>query len=727
MVWSQASVLHFNTLSDVVFLLELLMVTPRSSVLSRIAIGLISLGLVAWLAISSRPIESRVRAINDGLRSGTIGRLSSSENAEFEKTLAWLVDASGFEAGRIQVNKPYSDTTKREGTLQVFVTSGEDESFTHCGFGNAIYDSELDAVFIDRGIVSSDEWNMLLSNPDGSDVSLGLENAPWLRTYLRFIVLHELAHRKLHRHLSRSFDLTQSKRASALRKIEEQADQLAYINLRNGYRTAKRFGIDPDEKDSGDLINFKVSPQTTLADRIQISITEMAFMVSAGGLVLSEKNPLRGDFAHPSFVNRADEFLHASLRERDIEPRLRTFTEYVQAGLQRMEAVVANGMAGVTSSDLIEGVSFDDQGLVIVRGNRLERIPYGRVKSLIHEHRFVEIQALATWALTFDRPTSGKGREIVDAMWSTAGGGSFVCFHSGEGAAVDAAFSAVRLVSSEESHCASISHTLSSSMPSGYSVTYGFGDPPVFTAWKTEARIASLSATDVQGWLATQGLRGHVSSEGTLAQTLDDVLFVPVFDPLQGNRLVGYVRVDVSTMRPIAFESLQTSLTLDNAIGHNELSDGRLLFFNVRGTLAIRLVVLTHAPSNDSRLTRLQFWEMSKENVPVLLSEHKLQNILLSKEDTQNPYQSTRIWRDATRAIGDAVLVNVDDDSMYLLNGRESRFIFHPGSVTMRLAASRNGIGAVYEHPGYRLFLFDEISTAPPQNAASGNKVFGVF
>jgi hypothetical protein len=61
----------------------------------------------------------------------------------------------------------------------------------------------------------------LLAAPDGKgglDIALGLEDAPSLRVYERFVILHELGHRKLHRHAATSVDVRLSDSSAALRR-----------------------------------------------------------------------------------------------------------------------------------------------------------------------------------------------------------------------------------------------------------------------------------------------------------------------------------------------------------------------------------------------------------------------------------------------------------------------------------------------------------------------------
>ena len=111
--------------------------------------------LVFWLVLDSPPTETRWKAIAAEFERGTIGKLPADESALLRKTVDWLVPYAGIE-GKIIVNE-----RPQPGYLHVYTTTPEALTITGCAQGNAVYDSLLNAIFIDENILRPEEITLL--------------------------------------------------------------------------------------------------------------------------------------------------------------------------------------------------------------------------------------------------------------------------------------------------------------------------------------------------------------------------------------------------------------------------------------------------------------------------------------------------------------------------------------------------------------------------------------
>jgi len=133
------------------------------------------------------------------------------------------------EAARIKDPIVVNSTPRRD-HLHFFVTDPGSSWFTRCGEGNAVYDADVDTVFIDRSLFLPTELTRI-------GQALHWERAaaprqfPFSRTFLTLITLHELGHRTLHRVSGGFFDSGQK----APRNKELEADGFALEALKRAY------------------------------------------------------------------------------------------------------------------------------------------------------------------------------------------------------------------------------------------------------------------------------------------------------------------------------------------------------------------------------------------------------------------------------------------------------------------------------------------------------------
>jgi hypothetical protein len=123
----------------------------------RLLAAAVCLGLLLWLVFQPSPTERRRTAIDNALREGRIGQLSPDQTAWMSTTVSWMAGAAGV-TDPVALNAPFL-----AGRLNVYTTTPASSTVTHCGRGNAVYDAELDAIFLDQGLFDNNDFRTFLS------------------------------------------------------------------------------------------------------------------------------------------------------------------------------------------------------------------------------------------------------------------------------------------------------------------------------------------------------------------------------------------------------------------------------------------------------------------------------------------------------------------------------------------------------------------------------------
>jgi hypothetical protein len=255
--------------------------------------------LLTWLVLDhGGRVSERCGAVNDALKRGAIRPVATDEMAPFVTTVRWLAAAAGVREP-IVVNVPFAPHV--DNRLHVFTTTPDAVSITRCGRGNAIYDAELDAIFVDHDVIHSMDWDRLLAQTE-----LGFRDVPSLRVYTRFVLLHEFGHRVLHRRTGGLFDVGGPATRNDPQRREREADHFATVTMPAAYAIAARFSVQPIEEYTGDTIQYRVTPSMPLEDQVQASLVEMANVVALGTEILSNgRSAFLGTMTHPSMLQRA--------------------------------------------------------------------------------------------------------------------------------------------------------------------------------------------------------------------------------------------------------------------------------------------------------------------------------------------------------------------------------------------------------------------------------------
>jgi hypothetical protein len=146
-------------------------------------LGCAFLFLLAWLANSDRPNELRAAAINEMLVSV---ELSPSRLAALREQASWIVRNAEL-AEPVYVEQ-FIDPSR----LNIVVTDERFFELTRASKGNAIYDPDLETIFIDKYLLKPDDLPYI--GVDGPAVQFSESEFGFWNTGLSFIIAHELGH-----------------------------------------------------------------------------------------------------------------------------------------------------------------------------------------------------------------------------------------------------------------------------------------------------------------------------------------------------------------------------------------------------------------------------------------------------------------------------------------------------------------------------------------------------
>jgi hypothetical protein len=182
-----------------------------SGSIAKIGSGLLISALLIWLAVSeSNPWgnPSYVASLSE--------KMSDGELSDFKRDIDAIRSAVGTSA-TININQPW-----QSGALNVYVlASGK---LLGWGAGGASYRPRQDVILIDKNAV----WPYVTQSLYAATSTLLTRQASnYDGLWRRFILLHELGHRTLHRNV----DPTSLFDQQARRRYEDEADAFAFDHL----------------------------------------------------------------------------------------------------------------------------------------------------------------------------------------------------------------------------------------------------------------------------------------------------------------------------------------------------------------------------------------------------------------------------------------------------------------------------------------------------------------
>jgi len=708
----------------------------RSS--ARLCVSVVVATLLAWLVYEGSPVESRKRAINKALSEGRVGGLGEQDSQNLLRTIEWLAAAAGTDA-HIYLNQPYSFQVRDQGGLQVYTTTALAERATFCGPGNAVYDAQLDAIFIDDGIVRPLDWQKLLATPDGGwglDIPLTLGDAPWLRVYMRFIILHELGHRQMHRHLGTSFDLLTRGSSAEQRKRETEADEFAVAKMNAAYHIAGQNGISPVEEYTGDTINYSVTDKSPIPDQVQASLVEMANAMMAGRLMLpSSTAPFRESVSHPSYLDRSRGLVEQSLQRQDISPDLRIFTEYVNQSLGRMQQARRSGVVELTSDEPIAGIQFDERGLLIVTKGIFHRVAVDELHRLVENDQAALLYGVAQ-SLRVDPVTFGiPSGTALAGLWSAPNVGTVILWSNGHESILSPDLRKVRSSSQGVVQDGLVlDRVVIPQQPSPDAVAIGHDGSSVvwIISFRNEVPVKHISAVELERLAGEWGSPEGGKFDLEHGQIVGGSLYVPLVTREDDAwNIYGYAQVSLATLRPVLIKRLRIPAEMRrytssqyNPLIAPESGDREIAFVPSNSQVVPVLINVVRYQPTDKMLSgrgiKWEAWRLTSDSAPsfitgdVFLADYF--NRRLTAKGVDNLGITPRLPPGAVTVLApDRVILNVDRDSIYLVDLRDnsSRLVFHPGSETITIRAAGNDMIALFARGGYRVFLLRLIGRTP--------------
>ncbi len=384
-----------------------------SEIALRLVSGLAVVGVLVWLALSPRA-DARWATLERLVSSGAIGDVPREDHALFVDLVTKTIGAAEV-TNRIIVNG-----TPSRGALHFYLTDSRTRDFTLCADGNAIYDGELDAVFVDQRLFRPTELGSIGGEP--LFPFMRRREFAFTRTFLTLVLLHELGHRALHRSHGLSFDSIGS---SEGRKRELEADAFALEALRRGYVDGE-LGADPTV--AAEVSWAGLGDQLNRKEALTAALLFAAAQMSTGLLFTRGSiSSLYEDASHPSYgvrVGRLAETLAAQVSGST------TFERYIgffRAKVAQVESLRRLGLVELDSEKPIVGLAFDDSGLVVV--SRDWTIGRVRMKHMA-EAAAAKRKSLAPSVI--GRAPVQSERSYLAGIWAVRNGGVWLLSSSGE-------------------------------------------------------------------------------------------------------------------------------------------------------------------------------------------------------------------------------------------------------------------------------------------------------
>ncbi|MES2107984.1 MAG: hypothetical protein V4577_04520 [Bacteroidota bacterium] len=372
---------------------------------SRIFLILVFLAAIAWLVLSPRK-GNRRGELNQALKAGTLGRLPDSTARGLNRLMLAYRDYLGIREP-VCLNCAMDSSAK----LRVYTCGPAVLRLTGCAAGNAIYDRELNAVFIDGSLVSPAAWNAK------GTFGAGHTTLPFLEVYLKFVLLHELGHYFLHRDAGQSFDIFSGSGSATLRRYEAQADSFAVAHF------TAIMAVDT----AGTLFSpavfenlaMNVDAKASASDKTLLCLTLMARNINLGMLFgVSPYSEFYADKAHPTFMSRSAGFLSKALESAPVKDKYYAKADWIRAQLLEISRLVAHrAILEVSVPAPLLNLGFDRDGLLVqTLDSGLYRMGYEQLK--------LPARPGVTEA-GLERVAANKVFFDLDALYSFRTGGSF--------------------------------------------------------------------------------------------------------------------------------------------------------------------------------------------------------------------------------------------------------------------------------------------------------------
>lgn len=675
--------------------------------LRRVTVACLCIGALLWLYLDKGRVSQRKGLLNERIASGAIGGLTPGEQERLRRDLEWLSAAAGVNRP-VLLNSPYSSSPAGGGALHVFTTRPEAVDVTHCARGNAVYDAELDTIFIDLELIKFDDWREALASPDdeaGLAIQLTPEDLPFLAVYSRFVLMHELGHRELHRRKAGLFDGERAWSRPALRRREAEADQFAIDAMERAYRIARGQGIEPIDPNIGTLIDYRVDRETPLREAIEVSLVEMARGVTLGRLMISGlESPFFEDDAHPSSLDRSLGLIRQLLRRQDLNPRLAEWTRSTAAFLERMAAIRETRSMEITSDLPLAGALFDEKGLLIFRRSSRE------VRRLGND----EIAAGIRKRLSVPLAGSGESLRVPDGatlfgVWASPGLGVVSLSSEGRLEVIDADWRQARLTSVRQGLAGGEFLTLRlppQPAPTALAMSRDGRNVHRIHSFAGVRPVAAVAVPAVVEAAVRLGAPPEVRIDPASLQVALPNAYLTMTKGTEGT-LLGLVALSLPDLRVRRIIRLKlppgSSVSPDNPLLSLDGRTDRLVAIpSARRERFLVVKTTRNGQPAGKRQPGWEVWEAWPDRQP-----HRLAGGgFLVNPDASAP--GPRISQEGLRWLPpDHLVMNWSDDSVYTLDFTKgtAQVVFHPGVANLEMSVGAQGMLALFSPGSRKIFL----------------------
>jgi hypothetical protein len=308
----------------------------------RLALGVLLAAVLLWLWSSRQQLQREWSDPQYVRNHATV--LNPQESSRLRSELGALLSAARIERTQLAVNEPLVD-----GRLNVYVTRTSGFRSTGCRPGDARYIAGPDIMLLDEGLVRP-----ALVAVGYSSVGLYAASAenPAAIQWRRFVILHELGHRALHR----SFAM---QRGRSPRALEDEADRFAFDAIGR---------LSSSSTSDSDVTSVLVTSAAASVPPEDRPLVQMASVIQDLSVTLlfsgAHFSTFYQDTSHLAFAERFRGHLHDALaraRDRITMSYLLLATEY----LRRLEVVGGLVSREIQSPSPITDVVEHDRSLAI--------------------------------------------------------------------------------------------------------------------------------------------------------------------------------------------------------------------------------------------------------------------------------------------------------------------------------------------------------------------------
>jgi hypothetical protein len=269
--------------------------------------------------------------------------------------------------------------------------------------------------------------------------------------------------------------------------------------------------------------------------------------------------------------------------------------------------------------------------------------------------------------------------------------------------------------------------------PSDYAIAFAADSSKTtrVVAFHKERATLNVALDELNQSILALGAPPQAKLDTEFAQVTDGLIFVPVVVLAKdSDSIYGYATFRISDLKPVSVTRLvfpegmaERTTAQYNALLSPVAGDRELVFERHDSQTRPILVNIVRRKPTDKLYTgpglKWQTWELFPDRSPQLVQEERFLvdffNQHLSPAQVDNLAITPRLPPNGVHFIApDKVLINLDNDSIYLSGDRSHKVVFHPGSDTISTPVASNGMVAVFVQPAYRVFVLRNISGSEP-------------